>query len=60
MVSLVNSHTNATSKRRHLWEIDLRFALNPTPGWLAGVKALSRLASARESAGAAKNTTRSF
>ena len=34
MVSLVNSHTNATSKRWHLWEIDLRFALNSTPGWL--------------------------
>ena len=33
MVSLVNSHTNATSKRWHLWEIDLRFALNSTPGW---------------------------
>jgi len=34
MVSLVNSHTNATSKRWHLWEIDFRFALNSTPGWL--------------------------
>ena len=34
MVSWVNSHTNATSKRWHLWEIDLRFALNSTPGWL--------------------------
>ena len=34
MVSVVNSHTNTTSKRWHLWEIDLRFALNPTPGWL--------------------------
>ena len=33
MVSLVNSHTNAISKRWHLWEIDLRFALNTTPGW---------------------------
>ena len=33
MVSLVNSHTNAVSKRWHLWEIDLRFALNSTPGW---------------------------
>ena len=33
MVDLVNSHTNATSKRWHLWEIDLRFALNSTPGW---------------------------
>jgi len=33
MVSLVNSHTNATSKRWHLWEIDLRFALNSAPGW---------------------------
>jgi len=33
MVSLVNSHTNATSKRWHLLEIDLRFALNSTTGW---------------------------
>jgi len=33
MVYLVNSHTNATSKRWHLREIDLRFALNSTPGW---------------------------
>ena len=30
--SLVNFHTNATSKRWHLWEIDLGFALNSTPG----------------------------
>jgi len=28
IVSLVNSHTNATLKRWHLWEIDLRFALS--------------------------------
>ena len=27
MVSLVNSHSNATRIRWHLWEIDLRFAL---------------------------------
>ena len=33
MVSFVNSYTNASSKRQHLWEIDLRFALNSTPGW---------------------------
>ena len=33
MVSLVNSHTDATSKRWHLWEIDSRFGLNSTPGW---------------------------
>ena len=33
MISLVDSHTNATSKTWHLWEIDLRFALNSTPGW---------------------------
>jgi hypothetical protein len=33
MVSLVNSLTNATSKKKHLWEIDLRFALNSSPGW---------------------------
>ena len=26
MVPLVNSHSNATSRRWHLWEIDLRFA----------------------------------
>jgi len=34
MVSLVNSHTNATSKSWHLWEIDLGFDLNSTPGWI--------------------------
>ena len=33
MVSLVNSHTHATRFGWHLWEIDLRFALNSTPGW---------------------------
>ena len=32
-VSLVNSHTNATSKRQYLWEIDLGFAPGLTPGW---------------------------
>ena len=35
MVSLVNYHTNATSKRWHLCEIDSRFALNSTPGWFS-------------------------
>ena len=35
MVSSVNSHTNATSKRRLLWAIDLKFPLNSTPGrWI--------------------------
>jgi len=34
MVALADSHTNATSKRWHLREIDLRFAINSTPGWL--------------------------
>ena len=33
MVSLGNSCTNATSKRWHLCEIDLRCVLNSTPGW---------------------------
>ena len=33
MVSLVDSHTNATSQRWHLWEIDLRFAPGVPPGW---------------------------
>ena len=34
MVSLVNSHTNAISKRWDWWEIDSRFALSSTPGWV--------------------------
>jgi len=33
MVSLVNSHTNATIIGWHLWEIDLRFAPRLPPGW---------------------------
>ena len=37
MVSLVNSHTNSTSKRWHQRESDLRFALNSTPGWLSAL-----------------------
>ena len=34
MISLVNSHTNATSQKWHLWALDLIFALNSTPGWV--------------------------
>ena len=34
MVSLVNSHTNATRIGWHLWEIDLRFAPGLPPGWV--------------------------
>ena len=33
MVSLVNSYSNATSRRWHLWEVDLRFAPGLPPGW---------------------------
>ena len=33
MVSLVNPHSNATSRRWHLWEIDLRFSPGLPPGW---------------------------
>jgi hypothetical protein len=33
MVSLVNSHSNATSRMYQLWEIDLRFAHELPPGW---------------------------
>jgi hypothetical protein len=33
MVSLVNSHSNATSRRWHLLEIDLRFAPRLPPWW---------------------------
>ena len=39
MVSLVSSHTNATRIGWHLWEIDLRFALNSTPGRMSRVMA---------------------
>ena len=35
MVSLVNSHTNATRIGWHLWEIDLRFTPWLSPGWLS-------------------------
>ena len=34
MISLVNSHTNATRIGWHLWEIDLRFAPGLPPGWV--------------------------
>jgi len=37
MISLVNFHTNATSKRWRLLEIDLQFSLNSTPGWFVNV-----------------------
>jgi hypothetical protein len=33
MLALVSFHTNATSKRLHLLEIDLIFALTLAPGW---------------------------
>jgi len=33
MVSSVNVPSNATYQREHMLEIDLRFALNSTPGW---------------------------
>ena len=36
MVSLVNSHTNATRIGWHLFEIDLRFAPGLPPGWSRG------------------------
>jgi len=35
MVSVVNSHRNATRIGWHLWEIDLRFAPGLPPGWCA-------------------------
>ena len=41
MVSLVSSHTNATSKRWHLWEIDLRFASGLPPGWFRTARPLA-------------------
>ena len=41
MVSSVNSHANTTSKRWHLCEINIRFALNSTTGWL-GLRAMKQ------------------
>ena len=42
MVSLVNSHTNATRIGWYLWEIDLRFAPVLPPGWFWDLKARPR------------------
>jgi len=36
VVSFADIHANATSKRWHLWEIDLRFAPGLPPGWVLG------------------------
>ena len=36
MVSFINSHTNATRIRWHLWKIDLRFAPGLSLGWSGG------------------------
>ena len=47
IVSLVNSHPNAASKRWHLWEIDLRFALN-SGSQVADSKESVRAAETRE------------
>jgi len=38
MVSLVNSHTNATRIGWHLWEIDSRFVPGLPPGWIMNNK----------------------
>jgi hypothetical protein len=43
MVYLVNSHTNATRIRWHLWEIGLRFTPGLTPGWSFFLRLLSSL-----------------
>jgi len=40
MVSLVNSHTNATRIGWHLWETDLRFAPGLPPGWISDDQSL--------------------
>ena len=45
MVSLVNSHTNATRIGWHLWKIDLRFAPGLPPGTRHGAFAGARDAS---------------
>ena len=43
MVSLVNSHTNATRIGRHRWEIDLKFAPGLPLGWFPSIAKLVRL-----------------
>ena len=45
MVSLVNSHTNATRVGWHLWDIDLRFAPGLPPGRLRAARAVAPLPS---------------
>ena len=52
MVSLVNSHTNATGIGCHLWEVDLRFA----PGWTSWVERLNERVG-RRSQGAGPHRT---
>jgi len=44
IVSLVNSHANATSKSQHLWEIDFRFAPGLPPWWYRGAECPAALA----------------
>jgi len=39
IVSLVNSHTNASRIGWHLWEIDLRFSPGLPPGWSHSARA---------------------
>ena len=46
MVSLINSHTNAISKRWHLLEIGLRFATGLPPGW-SGARVQDRCSEVR-------------
>ena len=58
MVSLVNSHTNATSKRWHLWEIDLRIALNSTTGWGGGPASEGRTGAKRAAQGTPSSSRR--
>jgi len=61
MVSLVNSHTNATRTGWHLWEIDLRFAYGLPPGWrlVRGMATASlRAESGRGSEGACQGCPR--
>ena len=49
MVSLVNFHSNATSNRWYLLEIDLRHALNSTPGRVGFTVAMTAAAARTDS-----------
>ena len=46
---VVNCHLDVTSRRSHLWEIDLRFAPGLPPGWVTGLYRTPSMSTGEES-----------